>query len=111
VDEWAFKSIVINLYENALKYSPAGSKVKISLFKDENHVCLIVEDEGFGIDIENRPKIFKKFYRIENEDTRSVKGTGLGLYIVKSLVDLHNGKIELFDNEPQGTRFQLYFKR
>lgn len=110
IDEWAFKSILINLYENALKYSPAGSTVKISLFKEESYACLMIEDEGKGIDIENRSKIFKKFYRIENEDTRSVKGTGLGLYIVKSLVDLHDAKIEVVDLEPYGTRFLLYFK-
>ena len=54
--------------------------------------------------------IFKKFYRIENEDTRSVKGTGLGLYIVKSLVDLHNAKVELIDIEPNGSRFLVCFK-
>jgi K+-sensing histidine kinase KdpD len=110
VDEWAFKSILINLYENALKYSPSGSTVKVSLFKEEHHACLMVEDEGFGISVENRANIFKKFFRIENEDTRSVKGTGLGLYIVKSLVDLHDAKIELVDKEPTGTRFQIYFK-
>lgn len=110
VDEWAFRSIIINLYENALKYSPPGSTVKVSLFKDDTHACVMIEDEGHGIDIENRSKIFKKFYRIENEDTRSVKGTGLGLYIVKSLVDLHHAKIEVVDLEPHGTRFLLYFK-
>lgn len=110
VDEWAFKSVLINLYENALKYSPANTMVKISLSKKDNNACLSVEDQGFGISMENRSNIFKKFYRIENEDTRSVKGTGLGLYIVKSLVDLHNAKIELLDVEPTGSRFLIYFK-
>lgn len=110
VDEWAFKSILINLYENALKYSPNGSIVTVSLYKEGNHACLMVADEGMGIDRENRLDIYKKFYRIENEDTRSVKGTGLGLYIVKSLLDLHNAKIELMDAEPNGSKFLIYFR-
>jgi K+-sensing histidine kinase KdpD len=110
VDEWAFKSIVINLYENALKYSPEGSTIKITLSKKEKQACLEIEDQGIGIDIEKWPDIYKKFYRVENEDTRKVKGTGLGLYIVKSLVDLHHAKIELSDVEPTGIKFLIYFK-
>lgn len=110
VDEWGFKSILINLYENALKYSPAGTTITVSLYQRDNQACLAVEDQGFGISAENRSNIFKKFYRIENEDTRSVKGTGLGLYIVKSLVDLHNAKVELIDIEPNGSRFLVCFK-
>ena len=111
IDEWAFKSILINLYENALKYSPAGTSVKLSLKDDEQHIRFIVEDEGPGIAIENRSKIFKKFYRLENEETRSAKGTGLGLYIVKSLVNLHDARIEVEDNGGHGTRFTIYFKK
>ena len=111
IDEWAFKSILINLYENALKYSPAGTSVKLSLKDDEQHIRFIVEDEGPGIAIENRSKIFKKFYRLENEETRSAKGTGLGLYIVKSLVNLHDARIEIEDNGGHGTRFTIYFKK
>jgi len=111
VDDWALKSIVINLYENALKYSPKGSQVSIYLKDEDTSFKLIVEDEGQGIPVENRSKIFKKFYRLENEETRSVKGTGLGLFIIKSLVDMHHASIEVEDNTPVGTRFTLYFKK
>ncbi len=111
IDDWAFKSILINLYENALKYSQKGSKVSISL-KDNGHSCLLlVEDEGQGISDDDKLKIFKRFYRVENEETRSVKGTGLGLYIVKSLVNLHHARIYVEDNIPNGTRFVIDFKK
>ena len=109
VDEWAFKSIVINLFENALKYSVSGTKVWVDLKLNDRMVELSIADEGQGIAEEDRNKIFKKFVRLENEDTRSVQGTGLGLYIVKSLVYLHHGSIECRDNTPKGTRFTIYF--
>ena len=109
VDEWGFKSIVINLFENALKYSEKGSKVWVELSKKGRIATLSIADEGPGVSEENRQKIFKKFVRLQNEETRSVQGTGLGLYIVKSLVNLHHGEIECNDNSPKGTRFNVYF--
>lgn len=111
IDDWAFKSILINLYENALKYSPEGSIVSVILRKNPEGCDLIVEDEGDGIADDLKTKIFKKFYRVENEETRRVKGTGLGLFIVKSLVNLHNAKIEVEDNDPKGSRFIIKFKK
>jgi signal transduction histidine kinase len=111
IDDWAFKSIVINLYENALKYSPKGTSITIRL-RDLGNSCLLsVEDEGEGISNDFKSKVFKRFYRIENEETRSVKGTGLGLYIVKSLVILHHATIVVEDNKPNGTRFKIDFKK
>lgn len=111
IDDWAFNSILINLYENALKYSPKGSKVSIIL-KDQEHSCLlVVKDEGQGITDENKEKIFKRFFRVENEETRNVKGTGLGLYIVKSLVNLHHARIYVEDNKPIGSQLKIEFKK
>ena len=111
VDDWAFKSIVINLFENALKYSERGSSININLKASSEGPKLIIEDSGIGIAEENRSKIFKKFYRVENEETKSVKGTGLGLYIVKSLINLHDAKIFLENNIPTGVRFVILFKK
>jgi len=111
IDDWAFKSMLINLYENALKYSPKGSTVSVILRKSPDGCNLFVEDEGDGIADENKTKIFKKFYRVEKEETRRVKGTGLGLFIVKSLVNLHNARIEVEDNDPKGSRFIIKFKK
>ncbi len=105
-DKLAFTSIVNNLIENALKYSE--KKVTIKLQREKN-ILLSVIDSGSGIPDEEKQKVFEKFYRIGNEDTRKSKGTGLGLYIIKNLVERHNGTIKIFDNKPTGSNFQIEF--
>lgn len=108
-DEMGLSSIVINLLENAAKYSEAGSEICISLENKTNALVLNISDEGEGIPEEEKKNIFKKFYRVGNENTRKNKGTGLGLFIVKNLVELHNGTIEVRDNSPKGAIFTLQF--
>ena len=98
--------IISNLIENALKYSPANSPVEIEVNQSE----LKFGDSGAGIPDGEKQKVFEKFYRIGNEETRSAKGTGLGLYIVKNLCSLHNIKISVTDNKPKGTVFRLEIK-
>ncbi|HQU61383.1 MAG TPA: ATP-binding protein, partial [Saprospiraceae bacterium] len=66
-----------------------------------------ISDQGIGVEDKEKSKIFEKFYRIGSEDTRKTKGTGLGLYIVKQLVLAHNGKIDVRNNEPNGTVFSV----
>ena len=66
-----------------------------------------VADYGIGIPVKERAKVFHRFYRIGNEDTRSTRGTGLGLYIVKQIVKIHKGKIQILDNLPKGTIFKI----
>ena len=66
-----------------------------------------MRDQGIGISDKEKNKIFTKFYRIGNEETRKTKGTGLGLYIVKHIVNMHQGKIEVRDNHPTGTVFEI----
>ena len=70
---------------------------------------LSVADQGVGIADPEKNKIFKKFYRIGNEETRSTKGTGLGLYLVKHITDRHHGTITVHDNKPKGSIFTLEF--
>ena len=86
IDTIGFESILINLLENAAKYSPKNSTIHIQLSDNNNHVLLLIKDEGIGIEKSKREKVFSKFYREENEMTRKSKGTGLGLYITKYLV-------------------------
>jgi len=105
-DKLAFTSIIINLLENALKYSEQNVVVKLQC--DKNNVFSIT-DTGSGIPDEEKQKVFEKFYRIGNEDTRKSKGTGLGLYIVKNLVERHNGTIKIRDNQPKGSIFEIEF--
>ena len=109
IDRLSFPSIVLNLFENAIKYSKKDAKIAISLFKKDNKILLSVADNGIGIDEKERENIFQKFYRIGNEETRTAKGTGLGLYIVKYLVETHGGKIVVKDNSPQGSIFEMEF--
>ncbi len=102
-EKMAFTSAVLNLLENAIKYSNGNAIVEISLNQNSDSVVLEVKDNGIGIPEKERADIFKKFYRIGNEETRNTKGTGLGLFIVKRVIDLHHGKITVHDNQPRGT--------
>lgn len=98
-----------NLIENAIKYSDHKPVMVTLTLKNEN-IILEVSDQGIGIDKKQRSKIFKKFYRIQDEETRETKGSGLGLFIVKQAVEKHKGKIEVRDNTPAGTIFRITFK-
>lgn len=102
--------VLSNLIENAIKYSGEGSKVFIRTWDDEKWVYIEIEDNGVGIppgDIEN---IFEKFYRVKNDASHSIKGTGLGLYLVKYFVELHGGSISVSSEIGQGTKFQIKLK-
>ena len=106
-DQQAIISILINLVDNAVKYSPKDAEISVKLVSTSNTFQLIVLDQGQGIKKEDRKKIFEKFIRIQNEETRSTKGTGLGLYIVSNLVNSHHGKIDVSDNSPCGSVFMI----
>lgn len=107
IDKTIFPSIILNLFENAVKYSPDGSVIITRLKQQENKIVLAISDEGTGIPSEEKQKIFQKFYRIGSEEIRKTKGTGLGLYIVKYLVEKHGGKISVKDNVPKGSIFEV----
>ncbi len=107
VDQNAYESIMVNLLENAIKYGN-GSKVEVRLTRNTQDVRLEIADWGQGIPDSEKPKVFGKFYRMGNEETRSKKGTGLGLYIVSELVNLLGGKLTIEDNIPSGTTFSVF---
>lgn len=109
IDKTTFPSIIINLFENAIKYSGAESTITLSLKNKNGEVVLSVADEGLGISDNDKKNIFKKFYRVGSEETRKTKGTGLGLYIAKHIVEQHNGTIEVKDNSPKGSVFEVVF--
>lgn len=103
------KMTLNNIIENAIKYSE-NKPVNISLKKNENEIQIEISDFGMGIDNKYRKKIFKKFYRIEDDEIRRTTGSGLGLFIVNQAVKKHKGKIEISDNKPQGTIVKIKFK-
>lgn len=96
-----------NLLENAVKYAENSEKINVKLYKKKDQVAVEIIDEGVGIPKSERNKIFNKFYRIGNEDTRKTIGTGLGLYIVKKVIEAHNGTVTVKDNQPKGTVFSV----
>lgn len=108
-DKMAFTSLLQNLIENAIKYSPVNTEVRVSLRKNAGGITLEVKDNGIGIPERERNAIFKKFYRIGNEETRNTKGTGIGLFIVKKIVEMHRGNIRVADNQPKGTVITVEF--
>ncbi|HYG50628.1 MAG TPA: ATP-binding protein [Flavobacteriales bacterium] len=105
IDAHYFPSIISNLYENAIKYTEPGSTIGIDLCKKHNKVELVVWDNGKGIAEKDRNRIFERFYRGGNEETRTAKGTGLGLFITQQLVHMHNGSITCTPNALRGTKF------
>lgn len=110
-DRNMWKLVLSNLLENARKYSPAGHPITIMLKQDAQHLKLQVCDQGPGIPDDEKEKIFGKFYRIGNENTRSYKGTGLGLYIVRKIVSLYKYDIAVKNNQPSGAIFEVRVSR
>ena len=81
--------------------------VTVSLSEENNKIIFQVKDRGKGIAVEERDKIFNKFYRIGNAATKAAKGTGLGLYLTKKIANQHNANISVTDNSPTGTIFTV----
>jgi len=106
-DKPAMVSVIQNLLENAVKYSPEGALVQLSIRFEKGGYILRVADHGRGIPDREKSAVFNKFYRIGNEETRNATGTGLGLYIVKQVMKAHKGTIELTDNQPNGSVFTV----
>lgn len=110
-DPMGFTSVINNLIENAVKSSETGTDVNVTLRDNESHVELTISDTGIGIPEAEKGRIFEKFYRVGNENTRRTSGMGLGLYIVKRFVEIYNGNIEIDNNQPKGSRFIITFPK
>jgi len=98
-----------NLISNAVKYNKDGGMVKCTITNTSDEIVVKVLDTGFGIDKEDIPKLFHEFTRIKNSSTRNISGSGLGLSIIKKLVDLYSGRIEVESTPSEGTTFIIYF--
>jgi PAS domain S-box-containing protein len=106
-DELRLDQILQNLLQNAMKYSPVGSTVYVDVEQQDTTVCVTVRDEGFGIPQAELPLLFQRFYRASNVDERQISGLGVGLYVVKELVTLHNGTVEVASEEGRGSTFTI----
>lgn len=106
-DRLLLQLAVNNLIENAIKYSEKQKPVTILLQKSNTETQLLVKDLGKGIARQEKKKVFEKFYRAGDENTRNTKGTGLGLYLTKKIIKDHNGNITVQDNTPSGCIFAI----
>lgn len=105
-DGFIWRMVVNNLIENAFKYSDS-QPIEVDLCLRNGKKVLEVKDRGIGIRKEDLKNVFKKFYRVQDEETRTTKGTGLGLFIVKQAVEKHNGKVYVTANKPKGSVFTI----
>lgn len=98
--------VLNHLLENAVKFSPQGGIIKVSMLPaEQNNAMIIVEDEGVGVPLEHREKIFDLFHRVDNRNTRRIYGPGIGLFISKKIVEAHEGKIWVESGLQGGSKF------
>lgn len=102
--------VLANLIGNAIKYAGEGKKIEIKTWDDEKWVYVQISDNGKGIKEEDLENIFEKFYRVKNDESHKIKGSGLGLYLVKYFIELHNGKITASSKVNVGTKFLVQLK-
>jgi len=100
--------VLSNLITNAINYTPGKGKITVSARPEKHHLCISVSDTGLGIAEEELGRIFDRFYRVKNEKTRYIIGTGLGLSIVKSIVEAHDGMIQVDSKPDHGSSFYVY---
>ena len=106
-DELRLEQVLQNLIQNAIKYSPQGGSVRVQIERKDEYGCMIITDEGIGIPESSLPMLFGRFYRAENVDLQRISGMGVGLYVVKEIVTLHHGKIEVSSREGEGSTFTV----
>jgi signal transduction histidine kinase len=105
VDRWT--QVVTNLLSNAIKYSPSGGTIELRTKRDEQTVVLTVRDHGIGIPAEHLERIFERYSRIETTATQNVQGTGLGLPIVRQIVQLYQGRVWATSGSGEGSTFHV----
>jgi signal transduction histidine kinase len=111
VDGPRFEQVITNLVENALKYSPDGGPVRLTVSAVRDEARMRVEDQGIGISAEDVPLVFERFHRGRNVDDRRFAGMGLGLYITRGIVEQHGGRIWVESTPGQGSTFYVVLPR
>ena len=105
------REMFFNLIDNAIKYTPDGGKVAVSVENTGKQVICCVSDNGIGIPEEHQPHVFERFYRADKSHSRQTGGTGLGLAIVKHAAQIHQAKVSLKSTAMQGSIFTLEFNQ
>ncbi len=106
-DRSRLKQVMVNLLDNAIKYTPSGGTVTLKVFTQEDKAVTEVQDNGIGIPPEAVPRVFDRFFRVDKARSRELGGAGLGLAIVKSICVAHGGRVEVQSEEGTGSRFTV----
>ncbi|WP_294270185.1 ATP-binding protein [uncultured Chryseobacterium sp.] len=104
-DKNKIQLVITNLIENAIKYAPSGTPIQVRISSDHNEVKFEIIDQGPGIAEQDALKIFDRFYRVQNTDTKQIAGFGIGLYVCKEIIELHQGNIGVESTLGEGSRF------
>ncbi len=111
VDADAITQVLLNLLDNAVKYGPEGQEVHLGLEVTDSHGRIVVEDEGPGVPQRERRRIWKRWQRLERDERSAVAGTGIGLTVVRDLIGLHGGTVQVEDGSRGGARFVVELPR
>jgi signal transduction histidine kinase len=110
IDQVLINRVLGNLIGNAIKYSGDNTQINLKTWDDDSWVYVEIADTGKGIAADDLEYIFDKFYRVKNDDSHKIKGSGLGLYLVKYFIELHEGTISVRSEEGLGTKFLIRLK-
>jgi two-component system phosphate regulon sensor histidine kinase PhoR len=106
-DEVHVSNVIYNLIDNAIKYSLEKPEIQVTTYNSKEGICIEVKDNGIGIKKEDLNNIFDKFFRVHTGNRHDVKGFGLGLYYVKTIIEAHNGKVLVKSQVGKGTTFTV----
>jgi two-component system phosphate regulon sensor histidine kinase PhoR len=109
-DRDRLEQVVVNLIDNAIKYTPSGGEVSITAEANGAEVCVNVSDTGIGIPSDDISRIFERFYRVDKARSRALGGTGLGLAIVKHIIQGHNGRLDVKSELGKGSTFSFFLE-
>jgi signal transduction histidine kinase len=106
-DELRLEQVMQNLVHNAIKYSPNGGLVTVTLLHQEHRAAIVVQDQGIGIPAAAQSRLFERFYRAGNVDGLPIAGMGIGLYVVQEIVRRHGGEVKVTSREGEGSTFTV----
>ncbi|MCD4755359.1 MAG: ATP-binding protein, partial [Deltaproteobacteria bacterium] len=111
IDPQLLEQAVVNLIDNAIKYSNDGGTVRVEALQRKNEIIISVSDQGCGIEKEHLPRLFERFYRADKARSRQMGGTGLGLAIVKHIAQAHGGRVAVESIPGKGSTFSIHIPK